>query len=223
MTPVANVLKQTEIICATSDYAVLNKKTRSKNVTDCDRDRPVASVTWSAPTNLGEPAYSHIEPELQNSKFNILRNYDSATKSDCPSEPYVEKGDEHEFQNLFVSRVFSPRERQFTIGPTPNLPSLEPDIFDGNPINYCSFINSFDALAAYNVPEPKRKFYYLLQYTKGPARDLVKGCQYLPGQEGYIKTRNLLKNTFGQKFQIAKANIDLVANGPVLDIKVKIN
>ena len=75
----------------------------------------------------------------------------------------------------------------------------------------------------YNVPEPKRKLYYLLQYTEGPARDLVKGCQYFPGQEGYIKARNLLKNTFGQKFQIAKANIDLVANGPVLEIKDKLS
>ena len=78
-------------------------------------------------------------------------------------------------------------------------------------------------MVAYNVPEPKRKLNYLLQYTKGPARDLVKGCQYFPGQEGYIKARNLLKNTFGQKFQTAKANIDLVANGPVLDIKDKLS
>ena len=100
--------------------------------------------------------------------------------------------------------------------------SLEPDVFDGNPINYCSFIDSFDALVAYNVPEPKRKLYYLLQYTKGPARDLVKNCQYFPGPEGYIKARNL-KNTFGQKFQIAKANINSVVNGSVLDIKDKLS
>ena len=46
---------------------------------------------------------------------------------------------------------------------------------------------------------------------------------YLPGPEDYIKARNLLKNIFGQKFQIAKANIDLVANGPVLDISAKLS
>ena len=63
----------------------------------------------------------------------------------------------------------------------------------------------------------------MLQYTKGPACDLVKGCQYLPGAEGYIKARNLFKNTFGQKFQIAKANIDSVVNGSVLDIKDKLS
>ena len=63
----------------------------------------------------------------------------------------------------------------------------------------------------------------MLQYTKGPARDLVKGCQYLPGPEGYIQMRNLLKNSFGQKFQIAKVNIDSVANGPVFDIKDKLS
>ena len=110
LTPVANVLKQTEIICATSDFAALNKKTRNKNVTDRDRDRPVASVTWSAPTNLGEPAYPHTEHQLQSSKFDILRNYDSATKLDCPSEPYVERGDEHEISKfIWVQGFFTPR------------------------------------------------------------------------------------------------------------------
>ena len=51
-------------------------------------------------------------------------------------------------------------------------PRLEPEIFDGNPANYKNFVDAFDALISYNVPEPRRKLFYLLRYTKGPAHSL---------------------------------------------------
>ena len=85
------------------------------------------------------------------------------------------------------------------------IPALEPEIFNGNPANYHSFIDTFDALISFNVPEPKRKLYLLLQCTTGPAHALVKGCPYMPGDQGYYRAREMLKSTFGQKFQIAKA------------------
>ena len=104
---------------------------------------------------------------------------------------------------------------------TPPAASLEPEVFDGNPINYCSFIDAFEALIEYNVFEPKRRLYFLLQYTKGPAQALVKGCQYMPSDQAYIKARELLQQTFGQRFQIAKACIDRLSNGPTLNVNDK--
>ena len=98
----------------------------------------------------------------------------------------------------------------------PAMPALEPAIFRGNPANYCSFVDSFDALISYNVPEPKRKLFYLLQYTSGPANALVKGCQYLPADQGYAEARKLLQQTYGQKFQI-----DSIVNGPPLHYQDK--
>ena len=103
----------------------------------------------------------------------------------------------------------------------PAMPALEPAIFPGNPANYCSFVDSFDALISYNVPEPKRKLFYLLQYTSGPANALVKGCQYLPADQGYAEARKLLQQTYGQKFQIAKICIDSIVNGPPLHYQDK--
>ena len=100
-------------------------------------------------------------------------------------------------------------------------PSLEPSVFDGNPMNYLNFVDAFDSLIAYSVPEPKRRLYFLLQYTKGPAHALVQGCQYMPEESGYNKARELLRQTFGHKFQIAKASIDSVTNGPVLHLNDK--
>ena len=78
--------------------------------------------------------------------------------------------------------------------------SLEPPVFDGNPANYCNFVDVFDAMIAYNVYEPKRKLFFLLQYTTSPAHALVKGCQHMPNGLGYAQTRELLQKTFGQKF-----------------------
>ena len=100
-------------------------------------------------------------------------------------------------------------------------PLLEPDVFDGNPACYRNFIEAFDALIAFNVPEPKRKLFYLLSYTKGPAHSLVKGCQYMDDALGYLKARKLLQQTFGQKFQIAKACVDTLTNGPMLHVNDK--
>ena len=72
-------------------------------------------------------------------------------------------------------------------------PLLEPDIFDGNPAYYRNFIEAFDALISFNVPEPRRKLFYLLRYTKGPAHSSVKGCQYMDDALGYLKARELLQ------------------------------
>ena len=103
----------------------------------------------------------------------------------------------------------------------PAMPALEPPIVESNPASYCSFVDSFDALISYNVPEPKRKLFYLLQFTSGPANVLVKGCQYLPADQGYAEARKLLQQTYRQKFQIAKACIDSIVNGPPLHYQDK--
>ena len=100
-------------------------------------------------------------------------------------------------------------------------PTLEPDVFDGNSASYRNFIEAFDALIFVNVPEPRRKLFYLLRYTKGPAHSLVKGCQYMDNALGYLKARELLQQTFGQKFQIAKACVDSLTNGPTLHVNDK--
>ena len=44
----------------------------------------------------------------------------------------------------------------------------------------------------------------------------MKGCQHIPSDLGYALARELLQKTFGQKFQIVKACVDSVIQGPVL-------
>ena len=104
---------------------------------------------------------------------------------------------------------------------TPPATSLVPEIFDGSPINYCSFTDAFEALIEYNVLEPKRRLYFLLQYTKGPVQALFKGYQYMPADQGYNKPIKMLQQTFGQRFQVAKACIDQLSNGSTLNVNDK--
>ena len=82
---------------------------------------------------------------------------------------------------------------------------LESEGFDSNPKNYYSFIDAFEALIEYNVLEPKHYLYFLLQYTKGPTQVLVYGVNTCHLIRVVIKPENCLQQTFGQRFQIAKA------------------
>ena len=45
-------------------------------------------------------------------------------------------------------------------------PLLEPDVFDNNPAYYRNFIEAFDALIFFNVPEPRRKLFYFCARSK---------------------------------------------------------
>ena len=85
-----------------------------------------------------------------------------------------------------------------------------------------SFIVAFDALIFFNLPKSSHKLFYLLRYTKGLTHSLVKGRQYIDNALGYLKARELLQQTFGQKFQIAKACVDSLTNGPALHVNDKL-
>ena len=66
----------------------------------------------------------------------------------------------------------------------PVTPILEPNVFDGNPAHYRSFINAFDVITSFNFPESSRKLFYLLRYTNSLAHSLVKGRQYIDNALG---------------------------------------
>ena len=135
--------------------------------------------------------------------------------------------------NRVCSNVSFTRSLQMTVT-TPNLQQgvvpnfivnqspvldMKPPVFDGNPINYCSFIDAFDAIIDCAVVESKRRLFFLLQYTAGAAHTLItliKGC-YMPADQGYQTARKLLRDNFGQKIQFATTCIDFVVEGPALN------
>ena len=52
------------------------------------------------------------------------------------------------------------------------------------------------------------KLYYLVQYTAGNVRQLMRGCLPMKPEEGYENARSLLKNRYSQGYKIATAYVE---------------
>ena len=186
---------------ALNDNAVL---TSSATLSNMHEVSPVANVDL-APKCL-TTVYSQANPNCS------IQNVSCDVVSQSPFLPASSLSSSHS-ANPVCSNVSYSRSPQMTVtnpnlqqGVVPNVivnqsPVLDmkPPVFDGNPINYCSFIDAFDTIIDCVVVEPKRRLFFLLQYTIGAAHTLVEGCQYMPADQGYQTARKLLRDNFGQK------------------------
>ncbi|XP_072181493.1 uncharacterized protein [Diadema setosum] len=86
------------------------------------------------------------------------------------------------------------------------MPKSELTQFDGNPLEYCSFVNKFDAMIECKPGNDKVKLMYLIQFCAGKARDSIENCTFL-GLEGYKKAREILHDQFGQPFLVTTAHV----------------
>lgn len=80
-------------------------------------------------------------------------------------------------------------------------------VFNNDPIEYISFIASFEHIIESKIEHAKDKLYYLEQYTSGQSRELVKTCFFLDPDRGFAKAKELLHEHFGNEYQIANAYI----------------
>jgi hypothetical protein len=94
------------------------------------------------------------------------------------------------------------------------LPQPEVPIFDGDPIEYQNFIRAFETLIELKTDSNSARLYYLIQYTAGDVRELMKGCLSMNARDGYSEARRLLKQKYGQDYKIATAYMDRITNGP---------
>ncbi|KAG1690261.1 hypothetical protein GQR58_007609 [Nymphon striatum] len=93
-----------------------------------------------------------------------------------------------------------------------DMPRLELEKFGGDPLHYHQFIRSFQQNVEIHTDNYDARLSRLLQYTEGPAKTAIRGCQLLDGQEGYIKAMNILQDRFGDPHLITEHIIrDLIA------------
>jgi len=85
--------------------------------------------------------------------------------------------------------------------------------FDGNPLQYWSFIRSFENSVERMCDDDGSRLTRLLQYCVGKARKVIHCCTVMPPSEGYKHARKLLKERFGNEYRISEAWIDKVTNG----------
>lgn len=92
-------------------------------------------------------------------------------------------------------------------------PQQDIQIFSGDPLEYCSFISSFEDVVEDAEWNPKRRLNLLIQYTNGFPRQLVKSCQRMSPSTCYKTAKELLANRYGQSHLIAIAHIEKLTTG----------
>ena len=103
-------------------------------------------------------------------------------------------------------------QQQSTAALTLPQPSMQ--VFSGNPIDYCDFVHAFEHLVEQKTTSASSRLYYLVQYTSGPAQELMKSCLSMREEEGYVEARRLLKERYGRSYKIAAAHVKRLIEGP---------
>ena len=94
-----------------------------------------------------------------------------------------------------------------------NLPKVELEPFDGDPLQYRSFLALFDEhVHRVSVDEPM-KLSRLLQYTTGKAKEAIRYCALMEPAEGYEKAREILARRFGDHHIISDLIIKQLKSG----------
>lgn len=68
-----------------------------------------------------------------------------------------------------------------------NMPRVELQIFNGDPLHYHQFIKAFEQNVDCICSDSDLKLSRLMQYTSGPAREAIRGCQLVGGDRGMEK------------------------------------
>ncbi|XP_054752108.2 uncharacterized protein LOC129257739 [Lytechinus pictus] len=108
--------------------------------------------------------------------------------------------------NLEVKDIFS------VVDLAMNMPKPELDSFSGNPLEYWSFINKFEAVIGNKNVDDRSKLMYLIQYCSGKAKESIENCLLLDAGTGYNKAKEILSEQFGQSFLVTTAHINKVLN-----------
>ena len=87
------------------------------------------------------------------------------------------------------------------------LPKAHINEFNGNPVEYWSFINNFKVNVAPKVSNDNARLQYLLQLCKGKAKACIESCALLE-KGGYEVAMALLRKQFGQPHMILNGLIN---------------
>ncbi len=94
------------------------------------------------------------------------------------------------------------------------LPSIDIPIFKGDPLDYKLFIRAFEHGVEDRTDNDKDRLYFMEQYTTGKPKELVRSCLHMNPAEGYLKAKQLLREHFGNEYQIAVAYMNKALEWP---------
>ena len=90
------------------------------------------------------------------------------------------------------------------VDPRNRLPEIVIPKFSGDPLDYDSFIRTFDARIASRTNDDSERMHYLDQYTSGIPKQIVHSCMHIPAGLGYVEARRQLDERFGDRFLLAQ-------------------
>lgn len=94
-----------------------------------------------------------------------------------------------------------------------NLPKLELCTYDGDPLQYHSFITAFEEMVGVTSASPASKLTRLVKSTSGEAHNAIKSCLIIGGKVGYDLAMKTLKERFGSDVVISQAVITMLRDG----------
>ena len=97
-----------------------------------------------------------------------------------------------------------------------NMPKVELDVFRGNPSEFHQFMSSFDANVHSVCCDDNLRLTRLMQYTAGPAKEAIKGCVLICGEEGYVQARSILNDRFGNPHLVSEHIIHALRQGKLV-------
>ena len=86
-----------------------------------------------------------------------------------------------------------------------SMPKTSLKQFDGNPIEFWSFMHCFDSVVGSTTVNDDVKLNRLLENCIGRAARVIQCCTFMNATEGYYKARELLASRFGNEYQISEA------------------
>ena len=74
---------------------------------------------------------------------------------------------------------------------------IDLDAFDGNPLNLHYFLDIFREAFKKKIEDPRGRLTWLIKYTTGEVKDLIKNYIQLPAKDGYEAAKNQLYQLYG--------------------------
>ncbi len=97
-----------------------------------------------------------------------------------------------------------------------NLPKPQLQGFDGNPLDFHLFMNTFRACIDNTSISDASKLNRLFDLCKGKPLNVIKPCALMRPEEGYERAKRLLHERFGNDFVIADTWVKKLTNGPAV-------
>jgi len=177
-----------------------------------------APAIQTPPKPMQHPSLNSLAPELHSAEFQQDTEPVQRPKQEpLPSELYMadiqqstrQFCDVLQQQNRLIELLAEQQQQSL-------LPSLTLTKFTGNPLEYSTFVTSFESQVEAKVSTNDVRLQYLDQYLHGELKDLIKGCLHLERHSGYLEAKRLLKETYGDPYKISNAYLKKINQWPCI-------